>query len=197
MKRFLLFSLLCLFINTYGQDTYTGKIIMMPNPCICPPEVPDCTCLPGLVIGLETTFGKYVLTVDSRWFWDGLVLNGTEYLVDDEVEITGTLSGKKGSSGNYIVLEIGTIKKLSTNLESLLSDKNKVYYDDINQAIVIDEVLQNKSTTVELVDLQGNTLLKKINTSESISIANLPNGVYLCRILQNGRVIYSDKILKR
>ena len=76
------------------------------------------------------------------------------------------------------------------------SDKNKVYVDATRQVIVIDETLQNQSFTFELVDLPGNTILKKTNTDESVSIANLPSGIYLCRILQNGQIIYSDKILK-
>ena len=99
----------------------------------------------------------------------------------------------------YFKLEIETIKKLSsgTDIESLSSGKNKVYYDDINQVIVMDEALQNQSTTVELIDLQGNAIWKKTNVGETIDIAHLPSGIYLCRVLQNGRMIYSDKILKR
>ena len=55
----------------------------------------------------------------------------------------------------------------------------------------------SKSYMFELIDLQGNTILQKQNTGEPVSIANLPSGIYLCRILQDGRIIYSDKILRR
>jgi hypothetical protein len=79
------------------------------------------------------------------------------------------------------------------------SDKNKtyVYYDATRQIIIMDETLQNQSSTFELIDLLGNTILKKTSTGESISIANFPSGIYLCRILQNGRMIYISKILKK
>jgi len=86
----------------------------------------------------------------------------------------------------------------STNILSPSGlNKNKVYLDATNQVIVIDETLQNQSLTFELIDLQGNTIWKKTNVGESINIAYLPSGIYLCRILQNGQMIYSDKILKK
>ncbi len=83
------------------------------------------------------------------------------------------------------------------NVPSIEAGKSNVYYDATDQVIVLDETLQNEKLTFELIDLQGNTILKETNTGESISMVNFPSGIYLYRILQNGRVIYSDKILKR
>jgi len=100
--------------------------------------------------------------------------------------------GCKASNMPYVVF----VKPTSIT-PSLSSNKNNIYYDATNQVIVIDETLQNQSLTFELIDLQGNTILRKTNIGEPISLANFPSGIYLCRILRNGQMIYSDKILKR
>ena len=180
-------------LNTYGQDPYIGKIIEMSNPCTTDP------CLPCSVLWLETPSRNYVLSFNSQWFCGKpLIVDNTEYFIDDEVEITGTVTAHQDVfMKEYFVLEIETIKKKTSNINSV-SFNNKVYYDETKQVIVIDETLQNQSfITFELINMQGNTILKKSSISESINIANLPSGIYLCRILQNGRIIYSDKIVKK
>ena len=98
----------------------------------------------------------------------------------------------------YFNLEIETIKKRTFNVESPPSDNGKVYYDANRQVIVIDAALQNQSLTLEIVDVQGKVVLRDTNTSKNnfISVANLTSGVYLYRLSQNKRVVYSGKILK-
>ena len=91
--------------------------------------------------------------------------------------------GKKTGSGG------GSIPSLSS------SGKNRIYVDAAREVIVFDETLQNQSLTVELINLQGKTIVKKTNTGEPVSIAGLPNGIYLYMIRQEGRMIYSGKIL--
>jgi hypothetical protein len=76
------------------------------------------------------------------------------------------------------------------------SNQNKVYYNATNQHIIIEGNLQNQSLILKLYDMQGKVILRKINAGNSINIANLPSGVYLCRLLENSQVIYSGKILK-
>jgi len=83
-------------------------------------------------------------------------------------------------------------------LASYFSEKNKVYFDATKQVIVIDKVIQNQSLTLELMDLQGKVILRKKDVDNTpINIENLPDGVYLYRLLQDGQVIYTGKILKR
>ena len=84
----------------------------------------------------------------------------------------------------------------STNTASLSTNQNKIYYDAINQIIVIDADLLNQSLTLELYDMQGSVILRKTNVDNSINIASLPNGVYLYKLLGNSQMIYSGKILK-
>jgi len=181
-----------------GQNTFVGEIIRMTDPSCSPPS-PPCSNVFGFKTVLDNYFLSSVLSSDSHLFTDKLIIEDIEYFVDDKVEITVTINAKQDSySRKYIEFEIETIKKpLSSLVGSLLSDKTKIYLDATTQAIIIAETLQNQPSTFELVDLQGSTILKKITTGESISIANIPNGIYLCRILQDGRVVYSDKIVKR
>jgi len=325
MKRFLIIFIAALMCaNTYGQDTYAGKIIYVSDPR---------NLYVDAVFGLQTGSDFYILSIDSHWisYGEELIIEDTEYFIDDKVVITGTTSIKKYSGKfyrEYLELEIETIEKLSperniqqffgtyeidmdcslespwwskdcailkiiaetyyepttvdvrlsfysqeqlerlalgtasvlnddsfifnewgfhesgrieeyhsgkghlkndsifihykiyrvnNNISELVtdcyfkgkktvslgiaspsvSDKNTVYFDVAKQAIIIDETLHNQFLTFELINMQGSTILKKTNISESINIAHLPSGIYLCRILQNGRVIYSDKIFKK
>jgi len=196
MKQILIFfvsAFMCL--STYGQNTYNGKIIYLPNP---PQTVPP---LPGGVFGLSTTSDNYILTISSSWIWsnNALIVEDVEYFIDDEVEITGTITTKQDINSNeYTELEITSIKKSPlSNIETLSFDNKKVYYDATKQVIVIDETLLTQSLTFELVDIQGKVILRKTGISDSsISIVNLLYGVYLYRLTQNKKIIHIGKILK-
>ena len=124
--------------------------------------------------------GRGKIENDSIFFY---CVEGIGYVEDNVIFRSCGYKGKKKNTSNIV--------------SPLESTKNKVLLDATKQAIVIDETLLNQSFTFELINMQGSTILKKSNINESISIANLPSGIYLCRILQNGQVIYSDKILKR
>ena len=84
----------------------------------------------------------------------------------------------------------------STSIVLLPANPNKVYYNTINQTIIIDDALQNQSLTLVLYDIQGKILLREINVCNSINIAHLPQGVYVYRLLQGNQVIYRGKVLK-
>jgi hypothetical protein len=76
------------------------------------------------------------------------------------------------------------------------TDKIKVYYDAVNQIIVIDGISQNQSMTFELFDIQGKAILRKTcDSNSSINVANLPTGVYLYRLLHDWQTVGSGKII--
>ena len=92
------------------KTTYTGTIIDMPNPCTTVP------CLPGILFGLETFYGNWVLSINSHWIWSDseLIVEDTEYFIGDKVKITGIISRKQdANSRQYTELEIQTMTKLS------------------------------------------------------------------------------------
>ena len=195
LSFFFIAVFMVLSINTFGQDVYSGKILPKGNPC--PPPDPDDPCMPGIVLWLETTSQDYVLTINSFWIWDDpFIFDGVEYGWDDEVEITGTVTVWTEIYSEVVFeLEIEAIKKL-VGIETLPFDNTKVYYDATNQSIVIDKTLQNQSVTLELYDMQGRAVLRKTDADATVSIANLPNGMYLYRLLQNNRITCSGKLLK-
>lgn len=112
---------------------------------------------------------------------------------------------------NYVVhmLSIGDFSKFSlytytckgkkSSSDIVLSPvvQNKVYYNAARQAIVINATLQNRSFTLELLDMQGKVILRETATSNSsISVANLPSGVYAYRLLDGNQIISSGKTVK-
>ena len=83
-------------------------------------------------------------------------------------------------------------------LYPLPTDDNKVYFDAANQLIVIDETLKDQGATFELTDVQGKIVFRKTNVGDGfISIADLPSGVYLYRLLQGNQTTFSGKIIKQ
>ena len=193
MKKLILFFIsIVVCFNAFGQNIYTGKIIIRSNPCQTEP------CLPGLVFGLETISNNYVLTIKDYWIWadDKLIVDDIEYLIEDEVEITGTVTIHQDIYlEEFFNLEIITIKKLTSNIESLPFSNNKVYYDKTKQVIVIDETFLTQSLTFELVDVQGKIILRETVTDNTIHISNLLSGLYVYRLTKEKTVICVGKIL--
>ena len=120
------------------------------------------------------------LRVHLMWRYKGIVWGGTNEAVYGEYHLV--------AESFYDFLWSNT-KQLFTN--------NKIYFDAAKQVIVIDETFQNQSFKLELIDLQGNIVLQEMTANNFVNVKDLPNGIYLCRILHDGQVIYSDKILKR
>jgi hypothetical protein len=80
----------------------------MPNPCNTKP------CPPGIVLGLETEMGEeYILIHEGIWIWDEeFTVDGIVCSVDDEVEITGSVSViQLYATVKYSELEIESITK--------------------------------------------------------------------------------------
>ena len=104
-----------------------------------------------------------------------------------------------GAGGSFGLVECEVKgKKISSAsiLYPLPTNENKVYFDVLNKVIVLDESLQNQSLMFELIDMQGRIIARKTNVNGSfINVANLSNGVYLYRLLQNKRVVCFGKIL--
>jgi len=188
----LMSAFMCL--STYGQDTYTGKIFHQGTPLFSLDFPP----VPCPILWLETTSGNYILSIDSHWIVcnDQLIVDGIEYNAEDEVEITGTVrsSGVDIHSIEHFTLEIETIKKQTSSIQSSPSDRSNVYFDAINQTIVIDETLKSQGFMFELTNIQGKVISKK--TNGNIHTENLPSGIYLYRLLQDNQTIRWGKIVK-
>ncbi|MCL2327264.1 MAG: T9SS type A sorting domain-containing protein [Bacteroidetes bacterium] len=178
----------------------------------CVPETDPIECY---VIVKEGTESDLLINVSITDFYfnafvsnDSLFipLQGGGMIWEDRVFLQGKGKIEGDSLFLQLTIRVGTFdiicdysgkKTSSVSVATPLQSDNKVYFDATNQLIVLDETLQHQSLTLELIDMQGKEVLKKTNMNDSpISVANLPNGVYLYRLLQNGQAIYSGKILK-
>ena len=152
------------------------------------------------IFALEGYSGDFIFTINSQYISSNskLIVDGVEYFREDMVRATGIISRKEGLRRPYNEFEIKTIEKMSFNtVATTKSNNKKVYYNAAQQAIVIDETLQNQLSAFELMDLQGRVLLKQTNSGgTSIGMANLPDGVYLYRLLLKNRETYFGKIIK-
>jgi hypothetical protein len=176
---------------------HNGKIIYGYAPSLTLPPPSSETVL-AIVAPENFCFYNYVLTINNEWIQDDvLFFEGVMYAVGDEVEIIGVTFAKENDyATKYVELEIEAINKI-TNVESLPINNFEVYYNTINQIIVIDGMPQNQTFTFELLDVQGNVVLREpdIRNKRSISVANLLSGIYLYRFIQDGHVIKTDKLL--
>jgi len=191
MKRFLIiFIAAFVCANTYGQNICAGKIICAFDP----------TETSNAVFGLQAGSNYYILSINShltRW-GEKLIIEDTEYFLDDRVVITGTTNIKQyiNSEGywrEYLELEIETIEKLSP-------DRN------IQQYLGTYEVQEDRYCCgFELMwtrrDMTWNAYAAYVVCSKtslgnsSIGVANLPKGIYLYRLLQNNGAVHSGKLM--
>jgi len=138
------------------------------------------------------------LFIPSQW-WDNFDETQASFQGKGRIENDSLfLYYKTGGTFGTFECECKGKKTSSANvLYPLPTDENIVYFDVINQLIVLDETLQHQSLTFELIDTLGKIVLKKTNVdSNAISVVNIPNGVYLYRLLQNKRTVFRGKILK-
>ena len=137
------------------------------------------------------------LSIPLQW-WDAF--NGMQASFSGKGKIENdSLFLHYGAGGAFGVIECECKGKKTSSASVLypsLTDENKVYYDATNQIIVIDDALQNRSSTFELIDVQGKVILRKTNAGNIINIANLPCGVYVYRLLQDSQGIDFGKIVK-
>lgn len=116
LKLQLIITCVCVYFNTQGQNTYTGIIAGIVDPCIEIPMKPY-----YLVSTLATASGTYVLTLNSLpiKIGDSLIVENAKYSLGEIVTITGTTKIKQGSFlEEYYELEIETIESSSLNQDS-------------------------------------------------------------------------------
>lgn len=193
MKRISAFCLLlcCLYSGLVAQGTYSGKLVLMANP---PLEAP---ALPGLVLGLETDSGNFILTQNAHWItqlpfeWDGI-----SYAETDEVTITGTIRSSQDIYGEfYTELEIQNMqKKVLSNTDDISSEKDVFY-------VMGEQVLHIKNGSsawiLEIIDSKGQTKSTEVGTGErKIPMTDYPSGIYVYRIIRNGQISTKGKFVK-
>lgn len=194
MKRFSVFCLLlwCLCFSLVAQGTYSGKLVLMANP---PLEDP---ALPGLVLGLETESENFILTQNAHWITHlPLEWEGVSYTETDEVTITGTIRSLQDIHGDsYTELEIQNMqKKVLSNTGDILPEEDVFY-------IMGKQVLHIKNGSgawiLEIFDSKGQPRLTEVGTGErQVPMTDYPSGIYVYRIIRNGQISTTGKIVKQ
>ena len=138
------------------------------------------------------------LYIPVQW-WDNFDETQASFQGKGKIE-NDSLFLHYGVGGTFGVFECECKGKKTSSasvLYPLPNDETKIYFNVTNQLIVLNETLQHQFLTFELIDTQGKIVLKKTNVdNSSINVANIPNGVYFYRLLQNRQAIYFGKILK-
>ncbi|MDE5703623.1 MAG: T9SS type A sorting domain-containing protein, partial [Bacteroidales bacterium] len=175
-----------------AQGTYSGKLVLMANP---PLEDP---ALPGLVLGLETDSENFILTQNAHWITQlPLEWGGISYAETDEVTIIGTIRSLQDSHGDsYTELEIQNMQKKVLSNTGDISPEEDVFY------IMGEQVLHIKNGSgawiLEIFDSKGQTRLTEVGTGErQVPMTDYPSGIYIYRIIRDGRISTTGKIVKQ
>jgi len=119
---------------------------------------------------------QYPIAKDERW---------------RENNNTGMLSYVETSTYNYeeVVLGINNIEKQNENIS--------VYPNPTNNILNIEVQENSKPLQVTLYNTLGKEVMRTNLSSSQINIANLPQGLYLLNISSNGKILNTEKIVKK
>ena len=82
-------------------------------------------------------------------------------------------------------------------MDPFYSNLIKVFPNPAQDIINIELRNLEESMTVELIDVSGNLLFKKVFTNQvQIKISDIPPGVYFTRIIKEGKILHSTKVMK-
>lgn len=92
-----------------GERTCSGTIDWLHMPPLNPTD----PVLPGLVLGLKTAEGEFILKFGKQWYTEEpITVGGVGYTVGDKVEIEGTLRKTQATASDaYFELEIQKIRQ--------------------------------------------------------------------------------------
>lgn len=124
----------------------------------------------------NTINSSYPISKDERWRED---------------HDTRILSYVETSTYNYeeVVLGINEVEKKDASIS--------VYPNPTNDILNIETKETSKPLQIKLYNTTGKEVIKTNLTSNQINISNLPQGLYLLNIISNGKIIKTEKIVKK
>jgi hypothetical protein len=94
-------TFLPLVTRIYPVTTYTGRYVMVGNPCTTDPF------LPGVIYAVDVDGTVYHLTVDGAWLWQPHTWDGYTPEISDLVTVAGYVSEAADSyGGTYLDIEV-------------------------------------------------------------------------------------------
>lgn len=83
-----------------------------------------------------------------------------------------------------------------TGVSNITKNPIKVYPNPTSEFITIDFGIDYHNLNLELIDIQGKTIIKKkISNNEQINIEQLPTGLYFYKLINGTNIIQSNKII--
>lgn len=199
MKKIIL-NLIFLSYITIGHiycqenDTITGKIVQISNPCL------DDPCLPGTVFAIENDTSDYIITLDSTWQWadNHLIINGDTLSVNDSIKAIGVISTKTDLQNEiYYEIEIDTTFFLSTSINQIIKNDILIYPNPSNGFIIVKSD-DSDIIGVEIFNVNGEGIYLSKNKipTKNIEIENLKEkGLVVLKTETISNQIITKKIL--
>lgn len=187
-------SLICDTIDVYTGDTLHKSLNSIDFSIgVSTPEIGQvlntsiqCS-LPGALSYFGTPNGeytKYDITFDATNVQPGI------YTIEMEITDNGIPVQTVHKSIPIRVLYDANLSGLSNLMEELIS----VYPNPVASTVHVSGLLSND--VLELIDLQGKPVSIEHKTANYMDISSLEKGVYLLRVMRDGKHIQTVKILK-
>ena len=152
-----------------------------------------------LIDGIDTTF-LYINYDSTKWVFYllDIVGNNAFYNLNVPTEMLPPNTGWVADiCDGTMVIEGG----VSLGIKDELPENYVRYYKtfDNNLIIELDNKYNSIDTQIELYDLSGKKLISKHykpNANYELSLSNLKAGVYIVRVLSNGKQLTSFRVLK-
>ena len=111
------------------------------------------------------------------------------------------ITKKDASTSSFSLNSVGFLNfnDVVTDLPLQLKSVINTYPNPAQDLLHIEiQLLKNQSAQLEIINLVGKVLVHTIlsNSTNTVSIAELPNGMYLCRV-QNGTESTTTKLIKQ
>ncbi|MFK7970151.1 MAG: PKD domain-containing protein [Bacteroidia bacterium] len=197
-------------------------IVEIHDPSFCviqaaPQTVAKCVAEIGMLSGGGTTSSSKEIRLIDRSTTDGYITNSTWTMGDgSKAKVGPGLSYEYPSGGTYTVrLDITdsegctafATKSVTVHAQSSFGSKRLSGFDEAdftvapnpaNDIVNVNYVLETEGEFV-LLDLNGKTLLRQALTPEAttqgVSVENIPAGIYFGRVMHEGSMIVTHKIL--
>lgn len=135
------------------------------------------------------------LTVLSNGTWTTYNNTNTNLATSFHAHEMKTLGDKiyVGTNGGLLIFDLGAI----ANIDNKKDIQYILYPNPTNGFVNIKGLAHNnQNQRVEITTLEGKLVWEQ-KSNERIDISNFPNGIYTLNILNNNKIVYSEKVVKQ
>ena len=145
------------------------------------------------IIRLNTD-GTRDATFSSLSGFNGTVVSSLAINSNGNILVGGTFTTYRGNSTDYIVRLVGN-SVLSSSDFNTKSLKFSLYPNPTNDLLNV--TVESDLKSVEIYSLQGQKVLNTNTNTNTFSIANLSNGLYMVRVEDENGAVATQKLMKQ